>query len=74
MLPGNLQIRALDGYASSLATVWVVCGVIAMFALVSSCFIKEKELPGKITSTSPVKFTEDAEVVGTFPPDGEVNI
>ncbi len=49
LLPLNLQVRALDAYASSLSTVWVVSGCLAIVTLISALFIQEKELPGRVS-------------------------
>jgi hypothetical protein len=64
MLPLDLQTRALNAYASSLSTVWIVCSGLFVITLISACFMQEKELPGKVTSG--VKSTGDGAVESGF--------
>lgn len=77
LLPLDLQQLALDAYAASLSTVWVVCGGLAIVTLICACFIKEKELPPRSVSEA-VKSTAGgsveagvAQVMGTATIEGD---
>jgi hypothetical protein len=42
MLPSPLRERALEAYASSLSTVWIVTGILAIVTVICATGIQEK--------------------------------
>ena len=65
LLPADLQVLALDAYASSISTVWGVCGGLAILTLIAAFFVKEKELPERDIDNA-VKSTGGGVVEGGF--------
>jgi len=76
LLPESLQIRALDAYAASISTVWVVSGVVSVLTIIAACFMQEKDvhgktLPDKVRGTGGGAVDELGDLLGAGTINGE---
>ncbi|ORY30040.1 multidrug resistance protein fnx1 [Naematelia encephala] len=65
-LPEPYQSRALEAYANSISTVWLVSAVIALITVITAFGIQEKDVHGKTPQSGIVKATGGGVVEGGF--------